>query len=308
MRLALFFVMLISLFVLPQAWANDGDKKCIECHEVEQTSHAQSLHGKAWALKGDTTLSCSSCHGDGARHNAQKEPTSDTIIAFSKKSTQTPGEQNNQCLNCHKTQSEVSNWKMGKHANNNVRCVDCHSNHDGIKKMGIQDIEPKTKACLNCHNEQKLQSKAYSHHPIIEGKVSCNDCHNPHGTLNDHNLRAETVNALCYKCHTDKRGPYLWEHPPVEENCLNCHVSHGSNHLRLLKKSAPNLCQECHNWSNHPSTPRDANSGFGNSATTSFSPHYVGRGCLNCHTKVHGSIGPQDTGASPKASGKRFTR
>ena len=29
-------------------------------------------------------------------------------------------------------------------------------------------------------------------------------------------------------------GPYVWGHPPVEENCLTCHNPHGSNHARLL--------------------------------------------------------------------------
>ena len=301
----LLFTMFVGMFLLGNTYAND--KKCVECHRVEQTSHEKLLHGKAFKQK-DGSLSCASCHGDGTLHVAQKDPTSDTIIAFSKKSKNTFEEQNNQCLTCHKTNSEVAAWKMGKHSSNNVRCVDCHANHTTSKIVDGKVLENKTQTCFQCHKEQQLQAKAYSHHPLIEGKVSCNDCHNPHGTLNDHNLRAETVNALCYKCHTDKRGPFLWEHPPVEENCLNCHNSHGSNHMRLLKKSAPNVCQECHNWSNHPSAPRSSAQGYGASGTANFSSQFVGRACLNCHTKVHGSHGNQDTGSSAKVSGKRFTR
>ena len=85
-----------------------------------------------------------------------------------------------------------------------------------------------------------------SHHPIKEGKVACADCHNPHGELNDKMLKAGSINDLCYKCHAEKRGPYMNEHPPVEENCDNCHNPHGSNHERLLTQRVPSLCEQCH--------------------------------------------------------------
>ena len=32
-------------------------------------------------------------------------------------------------------------------------------------------------------------------------------------------LKEASVNDNCYKCHAEKRGPFLWEHPPVRENC-----------------------------------------------------------------------------------------
>ena len=91
-----------------------------------------------------------------------------------------------------------------------------------------------------------------SHHPIREGKITCADCHNPHGTQTAKMIRGASVNEQCYTCHTEKRGPFLWEHAPVRESCLNCHTPHGSNHLKLQKTSVPYLCQQCHSNTRHP--------------------------------------------------------
>ena len=65
-------------------------------------------------------------------------------------------------------------------------------------------------------------------------------------------VRHETVNQQCYSCHAEKRGPYVFSHPPVDENCLSCHNPHGSSHTFLLNEKVPNLCQDCHDWSRHP--------------------------------------------------------
>jgi predicted CXXCH cytochrome family protein len=50
----------------------------------------------------------------------------------------------------------------------------------------------------------------------------------------------------------EKRGPFLWEHAPVRESCLNCHSPHGSNHEKLLTTALPMLCQECHSPIDYP--------------------------------------------------------
>ena len=33
-------------------------------------------------------------------------------------------------------------------------------------------------------------------------------------------IKADSVNELCYTCHTEKRGPFLFEHAPVREDCV----------------------------------------------------------------------------------------
>ena len=115
----------------------------------------------------------------------------------------------------------------------------------------------------------------------------CSACHEPHGTLAEAEMRRPTVNETCLECHADKRGPFLWTHPPVAENCLNCHVAHGSLHDSLLVQKPPRLCQTCHLEPLHVSDPHNSKS------RTHFVPDrfVFNRGCDNCHM-VHGSNSP----------------
>ena len=73
----------------------------------------------------------------------------------------------------------------------------------------------------------------------------CSDCHDPHGQDLD-NLKEETVNLLCYKCHAEKQGPFAFEHPPVTERCTICHEPHGTVANNLLRQPATFLCLRCH--------------------------------------------------------------
>jgi DmsE family decaheme c-type cytochrome len=87
---------------------------------------------------------------------------------------------------------------------------------------------------------------------------------------------------VCFKCHTDKAGPFVYEHPVVkEEGCVACHTPHGSSNPRLLKRSQVNLmCLECHSFNvdaGAPSTPT-----FHNQAQKYQS-------CTLCHVAIHGS-------------------
>jgi DmsE family decaheme c-type cytochrome len=94
-------------------------------------------------------------------------------------------------------------------------------------------------------------------------------------------LRENTVNDNCYKCHAEKRGPFLWEHAPVRENCLNCHDPHGSTKEFMLKVQRPKLCAECHGFDHGTNLLGPANSRF-----------IFNKGCGNCHVKIHGSNHP----------------
>ena len=85
--------------------------------------------------------------------------------------------------------------------------------------------------------------------------MTCSSCHNVHGSINVKLLRAgTTVDQSCTSCHTEKRGPFLWEHAPVVDSCTTCHDSHGSNNDRMLVAKLPFLCQRCHVTSRHPPT------------------------------------------------------
>jgi DmsE family decaheme c-type cytochrome len=127
-----------------------------------------------------------------------------------------------------------------------------------------------------------------SHMPLREGLMTCTDCHNPHGGPYQKQLRAAMVNEVCYRCHAEKRGPFLWMHAPVAMNCINCHVPHGSVNQHMLVINMPVLCQRCHIGTSHPSQPHRRGQIF-----------VINQQCANCHSQIHGSNSP---------GGRYFTR
>jgi len=132
------------------------------------------------------------------------------------------------------------------------------------------------------------QHRAFAH-PIDAGKMSCTGCHDVHGGSSDTLLKHKTTNETCFECHADKRGPFVWEHAPVAEDCTTCHAPHGSIHPGMLKARGPMLCQSCHSEAGHPSLAPVAAAGL---AGGQRSPYVLGQNCLNCHSQVHGSNHP----------------
>ena len=101
----------------------------------------------------------------------------------------------------------------------------------------------------------------------------------------------------------EKRGPFVHNHEPVQEDCTICHNPHGTVTENMLKTRAPFLCHECHT-PHGPNTPQLLGRQVTpNSVTTSGkNPINItqGRGCLNCHTEVHGSNNPSVTNPTPQ--------
>lgn len=277
-----------------------GRKACEKCHdETEKHPVLAILHTPHARMADPRTpfaeKECQTCHGESKEHMKKlpegvERPKVD--ISFGPEYPSPPGVQNKVCIACHETGLRM-HWRGSKHEVNNVTCTSCHDVHRQHDPMLVKLTQPQV--CFTCHQAQRAQVYRPSRHPIREGKVACSDCHNLHGSRGPKLLVKGTVNETCYQCHTEKRGPFLWEHPPVREDCSNCHVPHGSVQPRLLKARTPWLCQECHLATYHPSgfytgsgvPPRGA------------AQQILGAGCLNCHPKVHGSNHP---------SGPRFTR
>jgi DmsE family decaheme c-type cytochrome len=120
--------------------------------------------------------------------------------------------------------------------------------------------------------------------------MTCTSCHDVHDGSKPKLIKADYTNELCYQCHTEKRGPFLWEHAPVRENCLNCHNPHGSNHDKLLVSQMPWLCQRCHLNTRHPGTFYSNINAAGDAASPSN--RAVEHACKNCHQNVHGGNAP----------------
>jgi DmsE family decaheme c-type cytochrome len=209
----------------------------------------------------------------------------------------TAHDQSEACLNCHKSGLRMR-WPGSQHPNNDVTCSNCHSIHTPTDPVRVKATQPTV--CLTCHREKRAEIRKISAHPITVGKMACSDCHNPHGAPGPHMLAGNTVNETCFLCHADKRGPFLWEHQPVTEDCTNCHTPHGSNITPLLKTRAPFLCDECHNGPHNSIQPYGTGvAGVQGGGVAPTGPGIrnpntsaVGRACMNCHVMVHGSNSP----------------
>jgi len=230
-----------------------GQGMCVGCHSVEAANFAHTIHslGMNVALAANPNeATCEACHGGGSKHAADPF-TAGTIVAFSKDGGTPVAAQAASCLGCH-AGGQRDHWQGSIHQRNDLSCSDCHNPMAKFSTEGLMVRQSISETCATCHLDIRQQFNRRSHMPLPEGQMSCVDCHNPHGTINQTLLKTDTVNETCYQCHAEKRGPMLFEHAPVRDSCLNCHTPHGSNQHALLVSPIPFLCQQCHSHVRHP--------------------------------------------------------
>jgi DmsE family decaheme c-type cytochrome len=258
-----------------------GQQVCLGCHTSQAAAFNQTTMGRIFRnpRTAQEKGGCETCHGAGSLHvKAGGGRGVGGIISFRKNdTTRTNAENNAICLSCH-DKGDRNYWQGSVHEARDVACTDCHTVMARVSVRGQLKTEREVDTCYQCHKDRRVQAQRSSHMPLREGKLTCTNCHNPHGSASDAMLKEASVNDNCYKCHAEKRGPFLWEHPPVRENCLNCHEAHGSNLEYLLKVQRPRLCQDCHSVG-HPSQSPLVNTAFN-------------RSCNNCHSQIHGSNHP----------------
>ena len=262
-----------------------GSQACLKCHRGQYGTFEQTLHGQIFLhhpRDSQEKEGCESCHGPGSKHAKTKADDSGApgdIISFSKDSPRPVAERNAICLGCHE-RGQRTYWDGSVHQTRDVACTTCHQIMEkvSVKFQLAKSTEPEV--CFQCHKDVRAKMVNSSHMPLMNGTIVCSSCHNPHGSATDKLLTEASVNETCYKCHADKRGPFLWEHEPVRENCLNCHNPHGSTNEYMLIQQRPRLCQMCHMGPGHGNP--------GNPMTVQA----VNRSCQNCHTFVHGSNSP----------------
>ena len=260
-----------------------GPETCQACHDeiykqFETTPHfTTTIEGKLEAHKGPEWHGCEACHGPGKEH---VDGGGDKTKIFTFKDA-SPQETSARCLSCHQYTEEHGNYERSAHLLNGVGCIDCHDPHHAKESEFLLKVKS-PELCYGCHGDVRAQFARPFHHRVNEGLMQCNDCHDPHGSFRPKQLRTNASgDAVCFKCHTEKQGPYVYQHEAIIEGCTICHSPHGSTNQRMLVQNQVNLlCLSCHVFP----------AGTGPSAIPTFhNQAQKYQSCTLCHTAIHGS-------------------
>jgi DmsE family decaheme c-type cytochrome len=266
-----------------------GSETCGACHEdifkglkTNRHSVVESDKKRGWDGK-----ACEACHGPGSKHAESTAPADIQNPARLRAS-----DSERTCLKCHANQPTNVGRVKGGHGRNEVACVSCHSVHQpksgDIPKGRAKAVNAK---CASCHQASWAQFQKPFTHRLKENAMSCIDCHNPHGTTLPSSMQAVNANEPgCFKCHGDKRGPFTFQHPPVQmEGCKACHEPHGSANPKMLTRHEERfVCLECHaNVGTNAVTKSGTIGGIPPAIHDLRLQRF--RSCSSCHVKVHGS-------------------
>lgn len=275
-----------------------GSDVCKTCHADVWFNFYKNPHYKSIASGKETPerTGCEGCHGPAKAHVEARGGKTTIPHAFS---LMEPKQAIEDCLGCHARDFNRANIRRSEHTLNDVACNNCHSiHHPATPKYLLAKTQKDL--CYSCHATVRAQFDMPSKHRVNEGFMQCSDCHNPHGAFAPTWGMAQrprmveqavTNEAPCLKCHVDKRGPFVYEHPPVRvEGCETCHNPHGSMNAKLLRRPVVfTVCLECHNGSASGSRGQgvDLQSARHNLLDPKFQK------CTTCHVRLHGSNADQ---------------
>ena len=269
-----------------------GQEACLDCHGDMAESFSHNVHGRLadFEMMGGQQ-GCEACHGPGSLH-VDEGGNPDVILRLAELSADQTGAV---CATCH-SDGSLMDWTHSEHALADLSCTECHVMHtDQPLAANLKQEDPEL--CYSCHQEMMAKNNFPSHHPIKEGKMTCGDCHNPHGELTTN----ERTNDLCLDCHSRYQGPFVFGHAPVEDDCTICHDPHGTVANNLLVQNEPFLCLQCHeghfhilresNYVSEGSTPSPEANIVNKHGSEGFQTSF-GTKCTTCHKVVHGSDYP----------------
>ena len=255
---------------------------CADCHEIDTPGYRDNPHAvlnrdPALATHFGVTSSCTACHGDPVEH-IDSGGEEGTIFAFGEGLSAVA--KSDVCLSCHG--DAHPRFAQTRHAAAGLSCTDCHEMHSD--DAGLDLLAPPSDSasfglagaaasCGECHGDVLVQFQFNERHRLEEGVLDCASCHDPHAPQSRLTLGG-FKQEQCISCHTDKGGPFVFEHGSQRvEGCSSCHDPHGSPNRHLLTfQSVADLCYSC-----HVAVP-GFHTRFDNTTQ-----------CTNCHSTIHGS-------------------
>jgi predicted CXXCH cytochrome family protein len=173
----------------------------------------------------------------------------------------------------------------GQYAGSN-QCTDCHdanSRHiaGSLGAYTRLTLVNDSTLCASCHNSTKVGATYRYMVTHVDKGLTCQECHDPHGTSNRSMIRAGikgvaigfydagncvdlvTNRGLCQVCHT-KTNHYragVTESGHYSSGCLGCH-NHNSEG-GAFKPIAGSGCDSCHGY---PPAPKNLAGAFGTSS------------------------------------------
>ena len=272
-----------------------GSNVCKTCHADVWMNFYKNPHYKSIASgkEPEEKTGCEGCHGPAQKHVEARGGKTTIPRAFS---LMQPKQALDTCLGCHARDLARANIQRSEHTQNGVACTSCHSVHHSPTPKYLL-AKKQNELCYSCHATVRAQFSMPSRHRVNEGFMQCSDCHNPHGSFDatwkmgqKPRMMEQSLNteSPCLKCHMDKRGPFVYEHPPVRvEGCETCHNPHGSMNAKLLRRPVVfTVCLECHNGASDFGT-RNNGVDLQSSKHNMLDPKF--QKCTTCHVAIHGS-------------------
>ena len=294
------------------------DGQCSQCHETHASENEFRLLAKSIGEM------CESCHVVAEDAAYLHGPTSVGECTLCHKAHESDHENrltmglDQLCVFCHVTTKE----ELGKfefvHEPVRDNCVGCHDPHGANNWKMLKAEAPDM--CFPCHEEIQKKAQASKHqHNAVSEQGGCLKCHTPHAS-SVRPLLASAPATLCMTCHAKPLGVTIDEilpafidqikdktylHGPIkEDDCSGCHMTHGSDHFRILAAEYPDefyasfdeakyeLCFGCHEKTLVRTSTTDDLTDFRNGSQNLHFLHVNkerrGRTCRACH-QTHAS-------------------